>query len=482
VIISCLDNCKRVLLISIVGFAIVGCHTKASSFYDRVYHCDPKSTEDTCGTTREGAPMMCYSAVALGGGSACVEACDPVAGSRDSHHFACLNTGALLQICDLTVAEAGQPGGCPKGLACLRTNLTSDQGLCLPTTVCTDDDQCSGQDPRNVCASSIIRELAPAQSQSSIHTDGLQCVQANCSAGSSCAVGEMCLGNVFSYTSIIAHLCLPVCDKDDLCPPGQSCSRNKSTAPGATAICLPGVLGARCVEQQDCLIGTCSNVGVEFNLCTFPCADGENICPQLNFGTGPFVCNGSSCVTPASFHGSNCGGDADCAVHPPEACFDFDPFEGARVGHGECRVPCDADGHCPSRGGLPHVCLGAQNDKGCFPGEFGVPCKDSSDCMGGLACLAVPPNDPRSVVGYTSTICTLPCTTDADCEASLLAAGHGYCQVESDGGTAPDASPDGQARGVCRHGGPLGAPCDRDAQCNQRMCNSDNVCAMKFAT
>jgi hypothetical protein len=121
---------------------------------------------------------------------------------------------------------------------------------------------------------------------------------------------------------------------------------------------------------------------------------------------------------------------------------------------GECRLACNADLTCPVRDGVRQVCLD-NGAGGCYPGEFGLPCTDSSQCMSWLQCLPVSP-DPRTIID-SPTICTKTCTTDGDCEVPNTRSG--FCQD-----------------GLCRLMGQAGVACDRDAQCFTGLCGNSGTC------
>ena len=127
----------------------------------------------------------------------------------------------------------------------------------------------------------------------------------------------------------------------------------------------------------------------------------------------------------------------------------YSPYQTMPVG--ECRVPCGPSGECEARGGVPHVCL-ADGAGGCFPGRFGLPCTDSSQCMAGFTCETVT-NQIAAGGPITQAVCTVPCTTDADCDANPWTTNAGYC----DGG-------------YCQLGAGTGEHCERNAHCRTRRC------------
>lgn len=430
---------------------LVGCRAREGAFYEAIFPCDVKDGDAACGTTRAGKRMTCFAATQLGGTDFCAEACDPAQPTEVSG-FTCLTSGALLQLCKPN-ASAGNPSlGCPPGLACYRTDLLADVGVCIDMQVCSQDSDCT--DPKHpTCAATIVREL---QSTIPIMADHLQCVQRMCaSGGSGCLPGESCLMDFYPNGTDLRDLCVPNCVADHQCPPNYGCAVTPASL-GSAPVCLPGIPGVRCINDQDCVLGACLDTGAGFSECVppFPCTSDAQ-CAFLDHPAATFVCvegvpgQGQHCVLRQSFAGANCTVSTDC----PEGqqCFHYSPAM-VDQGMGECRVPCDADLRCPVRGGIPHVCLD-DGGGGCYPTGFGLPCASAADCPTELSCQAVSP-DERTVV-RSPTICTTPCTEDGDCANNILVGG-GFCK-----------------EGFCRMAGETGVACDRDAECATHVCAFD---------
>jgi hypothetical protein len=429
---------------------LVGCGASSKRFYDKVFPCDSSmpASVDQCGTTRDGKPMVCYPGSTLGGSDFCAPACDPAAdapaGSR------CLTPGALVQFCAPKAGETDPSQGCPEALACYRTDLLADEGVCLMMTVCANDSDCYGT-MRNLCAATLVREISPALSG----VDHLQCVQPTCkSSTTGCTPGESCLAKYYYLDSNIVDMCVPNCDSHGSCPPNYACART-ATSPGAPAICIPGLPGQRCVLDQDCSFGSCVDLGVEFKECVspLPCSSDAS-CDYLS-SLATYLCVdipavGRRCVSTTPFQGVACDDSSECP--DGQECFFYSPFVNVQQ-TGECRVPCGADLSCPARGGIPHLCLD-EGRGGCYPGGLGLPCTDSSQCFPGLSCLPAPP-DPRSKI-TSATICTVACEADVDCDMKVVGDDPTFC-----------------GDGVCRLTGAEGEPCDRDHQCAGMHCFID---------
>jgi hypothetical protein len=441
---------RAALLGLLAVLAWIGCSAREDAFYEKIYSCDNNASR-TCGTTRQGKPMTCFAASQLGGENFCVEACDPATRSADPH-FTCLSSGALLRVCHPQGGALNPTWGCPAGLECYRTDVLADEGVCIQMTVCTENSDCG--DRRPVCAAELLRKRTPSLP---LAADHLQCVVAMCGAGISlCPPGEQCLAGF--YDGVTEYdICVPSCDGDLQCPPNFTCAISP-IASGSPSICLPGVPGVRCNRDQDCVAGTCIDTGAGFNMCVLPieCQSNKD-CGVLSGPAAAFVCAegvpgaGKRCVLRESFSGTNCVDETECL--PGFICTWLNPVGSVQT-HGECRLPCGADGSCPARGGIPHVCI-ADGLGGCIPSAFAIPCARDEDCLEGLLCLAVGPDERENLP--LRRVCTGPCASDADCSSNPLMHG-GFCRADE---------------GLCRYPGDDGDPCERDAQCLIGNCAID---------
>lgn len=429
--------------------AVAGCHAREEAFYEKVFTCR-LNLENSCGTTRDGAPMTCFPASQLGGEDFCAAACDVARPSPDPGSV-CMSSGALLLTCRPDASKTDPALGCPSELQCYRTDLVEDEGVCIKMHTCTDDADCGGDPTRRSCAASIVRALFPSLAA----VDSLQCVQPNCRGlKSSCQPGEVCLTDFLSRGADFPDICVPTCDAQLHCPPNSSCSV-LPTPSGQATICVPGLLGSRCEADQDCAIGDCRDTGAGFSECLLPTRCRSDLdCAALDGFLGNYLCAESApgqaqCVAVIPFHGLDCLTDNDC----PQGhdCFFYSPY-GVASGRGECRWPCGADLTCPSRGGVPHVCL-SDGMGGCYPSDFALPCRQAENCRSGLSCELAQPN-PQAII-TDPTICTAACTTDTDCTATPAIHGMGFCEQQ-----------------LCRVAGQQGAPCNRDAQCLRHLCVS----------
>lgn len=129
---------------------------------------------------------------------------------------------------------------------------------------------------------------------------------------------------------------------------------------------------------------------------------------------------------------------------------------------GDCRLRCDADGRCPPKRGIPFFCAAADGSGDAT--QFGAPCLDDSECFEQLSSIPIGP-DNRSQTNYNPNICTLSCTTDADCDANHLTFHGGFCQTDIQTGN-----------GHCRLSGSAGAPYSQPTHCRSRRCSPEGVC------
>jgi hypothetical protein len=250
----------------------------------------------------------------------------------------------------------------------------------------------------------------------------------------SCPAGQACLRDLVPSNYHVADLCVPSCDSELNCPPNYSCWRRVS-GPAAPNVCVPGLQSARCFTSLDCMIGDCLDTGEGFRLCSIPCQRDSDCLPYFD-PSNPLVCVAAGsggqrhCVAPTSFSGVPCLHDGDCPG--PQRCFFSTPYERGNLG--QCRPACGQDDHCAPRGGIAHTCFVQGAERSCYPGRFGLPCRQAEDCIAGFACQ--------------SSICTIPCTSDADCDANPWTTRSGYCEAS-----------------LCRLAAGHGGSCQRDAQC-----------------
>lgn len=415
---------------ALIGLGIIGLACSSVLGIDRygaraasVRRCDAAVTS-ACPPDEEGSAQTCFRAQTLGGHDFCVAACDPTQAPANPEEFSCLGTGALLRVCDPDV-----PHSCPDGLSCFRTEVArvngllypkQPSGLCIDMPVCTEDADCAGEPIRRECGSAVVRSTYPSLAGALVLND-LQCVEPCEGSELTCASGEECLDS--ELFSALPSICVPACE-DAPCPPNFYCLAHSGS--GYPPLCVPGIPGGRCTNPEDCLLGYCVDTEAGFNLCSIDC-DSDAVCQLLADIDPGFMCLMGHCVTKASYAGENCQDVSQCPAGKVCASYNpYDPSQPRDLKSLECRLPCDANGHCEPRGGMPYVCLPSGE---CYPGDMGLGCTSSDECMGQLTCECVEHCDEPA---GGRTICTAPCETDAECRGYSQAKKiclDGWCQL-----------------------------------------------------
>ena len=111
---------------------------------------------------------------------------------------------AKLRTCRPSEKTAEDPDGCGKHLACLRTDLTRDEGVCLAMKVCSSDVECDAV--LSTCGSTVLKAMFP---NAPYDASNLQCVVGGCKARQTgCPLGETCLPSVVQVDDARpGHLC-----------------------------------------------------------------------------------------------------------------------------------------------------------------------------------------------------------------------------------------------------------------------------------
>ena len=389
-------------LTGIAALAAIGCRLDRATFDNRVFSCDIAAPDPACGTDETGQLMACFAARQIGATDFCAKQCDVNATATNG--TVCLASGIALQSCNPT--EKTSCGG--EGLACYRTDLLSDEGVCTTMNPCDKDTAC--KDPvRSVCATTFLASLY-AQGDH-LKRDHLFCLQTGCRArGTACSPGETCLQDVIPADSNPPDICVPNCDSNLNCPPNFLCYRRVSTSI-APNVCIPGLLGFTCDSGIDCMLGDCTANGIGYKVCTAPC-DSDADCQRYDGIQGKFSCikNGADptspglCQTPNAYRGSICETSTDCARrNVNEICNRFNAGDAL----GTCLLPCASDGKCSPRGGINHTCLPSVAPPVCFPGFFGFPCSADDNCVGDLVC--------HPTIAGTPSVCTRTCSPTVPC-------------------------------------------------------------------
>jgi hypothetical protein len=457
-------NRRRALgWVGLAGIALgAGCKVDQTAFDNRIFACDPAAKDPGCGTAPNGQPMVCYPGSLLDGTDFCAPSCDAVMTLPDGNQ--CVEGGAELTSCDPSVANScGQ-----SALGCLRTDVTSEEGICTTMIPCTADTDC--KDPvRSTCATTFLTQLY--SENTTLEANNLYCLQKNCESGaSSCSPGQSCLPLLVPASAHAPDICVPNCDAQQNCPPNHVCFQ-KISGPANPAICIPGLLGFICESDINCLVGKClsdddPDPADGLKLCTIPCS-GDSECAIYDSDQGIFSCiprtdsTGKTqgyCESPYSYRGNACRTTADCTRDENTICVFQTPPE-TSTDLGTCLRPCTGTpGDCAPRAGIDQSCLqfltisdpsaAPVQTSACFPGSFGIPCQSNANCVGDLKCRQADPT------GMAPTICTQACQMDEDCTADRWTAGQSFCGPTS----------------LCTPPQAGGKPCTKNSGCQSKNC------------
>ena len=410
-----------------------GCRVDADDFQSRVFHCDTAAPDPLCGTDQDGKPMQCFAARQIGGADFCTQQCASEPMSLPAEGTVCVQGNAKLKACDPNADLGEHPlGPCDRReFGCLRTDVLSDEGVCVTMSPCLTDGDC--HDPvRSTCAATFLKSLYVNAKPEDLKADHLYCLQKGCQKNSSsCSPGETCLRDVIPQAANPPDICVPNCDSHLRCPPNHFCFQ-KISGRANPAVCIPGLLGFVCTSDIDCLMGTCLSDNDPtpeqgLKLCSKDCGNDAD-CTNFNSQQGQFVCVNGRCATPNAYRGASCDTDNDCSRDVGTFCVRFPPADFTQ--QGTCLRPCQPGGSCTARAGIGHTCLPLVGQDGstspaCFPGFFGLPCFSDTACAGGLTCRGA------VLTGATPTpgVCTTLCADDKDCAAQPFIADQGYCAL-----------------------------------------------------
>ena len=431
-----------------------GCRVDRAEFEERVFSCNTAAPDThACGTDDTGREMACFGGRQLGASDFCAKTCDEALISTDES--LCLSSHIALRACKPSDDDTGKACEQP-GLACFRTDLQTDNGVCTTMNTCDTSEDC--RDPvRSVCVTTFLANEIYPLDKDDLRLNHLFCLQTGCKArGTSCSPGETCLQEVIPAAARPPDICVPNCDSHDRCPPNFLCY-SKASTDASPNVCIPGLLGFTCESDIDCMIGTCEPKSTGYKVCTTRC-DTTADCQKFDGPQGTFICVKNSaaptehgyCETPNAYRGTICDTTDDCAKNPLDVCTHLVPGSV----QGVCLPPCSPDGKCKERGGINHTCVPStvsSEPPVCYPGYFGYPCGADTNCVGDLTC------QPTSA---TQAACTVTCAADADCAANRWIGGEGWCAK------APSNS-------IClpAHVLPNDSPCTTNVACASGKCS-----------
>jgi len=317
---------------------------------------------------------------------------------------------------------------CDTGYVCLDGECVPDDE-CDPE--CEDDEVCANGvcvpvcDPG--CSSANCENCDTSTAMCEGCAMGYICVAGDCLEGctenSDCDSGEVCRNGVCvtgcTYDEdcgedevCVDGICQPedgggLCEDDDDCPEGQSCSSN--------GICQPDEGGGDCQTDDDCLDGqTCSPNG------TCQPDDGGGDCQTDDDCLEDQTCVNGTCQPDDG--GGDCTTSADCP--PGQIC-----IGGTCVpDDGGCKFPCDPEYHCVNGECVP--------DGGCSECTINADCATGEICVDGCCVPAGPCGE---------------CNEDTDCPSGEFC-DDGCCEPESPGCGECTVNEDCTGGAICNNG------------------------------
>jgi hypothetical protein len=340
-------------------------------------------------------------------------------------------------------------------------------GVCLPVELtCSTDADCTSP-IFDGCASNVTG----ATEGPGLLTSGEVCIESKCLADRiACEPGSACIKAILPTGVPVPDVCSPICEsiRDrtgpglafNECLPGLTCLSDAFPQTRANA-CAPGFAGWICIDQVGCAAGACNDWsdvdpsmgafltcsphcnsdadclpfdrGNNPNLVThFTCQhtpDGDSWCRNLSSLFFPLTClnagdtcrldTAARCVaapTPSTDGGvsNGCGGTLN------NGAMGLGAFGGQAA---SCQRSCSSRADCATLQANAHAPMSCQNGV-CGPiVPFISPCDGDGDCMGGLHCLPIPPASG----GNGGSVCTLTCSSSADCAANNALASNFVC-------------------------------------------------------
>jgi hypothetical protein len=152
----------RVLALFTVAGATsaIACSVDEVAFQARVFECDTAAVDPRCGSSLDtGEPMTCFPASQIDGVDFCAPSCGEPGTLADGSQ--CVQGNARLAACNPAEPKDPATGIGPCGrreLDCLRTDVTSDEGVCVTMHPCDADSDCPNP-VRSTCAATFLNQL-----------------------------------------------------------------------------------------------------------------------------------------------------------------------------------------------------------------------------------------------------------------------------------------------------------------------------------
>ncbi len=252
------------------------------------------------------------------GHDVCRPRCDPASPSSACPSGFCTSAGVCWDTCRIA-SDGALDQGCAPGLACVRRNGFSGEGLCMPTAGCTVSTDCT--EASHDCSNEVFH-LPSSDGTTMFSADHSVCI-----ATAQGDVRDRCPLGYFANNGI----CIPSCDQTDArCPPGMACVKGLGSVLGAAgrSACLPGWRGLPCRDDSECYEGRCLALANGLHTCSFTCAQADAAgplgcdildgSPIAGFGGLDFECDSAGMCSPLGAIGAPCNPAMPC--HPEIAC------------------------------------------------------------------------------------------------------------------------------------------------------------------
>ncbi len=308
----------------LVVAVVVGCVVPSPDLTSQPFPCD---NDQDC---IDG--WVCADLGVLGH-DVCRPACDPANPGAGCPSGFCTSSGVCWDTCRIA-SDGALDRGCAGGLACVRRNGFTGEGLCMPAAGCSVSSDCTG--PNQDCVNAVF-QLPSSSGTTSFSADHSVCIAT--------PEGDRCGAGYFLNNGI----CVPSCDQtDDRCPPGMACVKGLGSVLGAAgrSACLIGWRGLPCRDDSECYEGRCQELASGLRTCTFTCAQADAAGPLgcdildgypiAGFGGLDFECDAAGMCAPLGAVGAPCNPGMPC--HPEIACLNDTA--------GVCTATCESRSDC----------------------------------------------------------------------------------------------------------------------------------------
>jgi hypothetical protein len=226
---------------------------------------------------------------------------------------------------------------------------------------------------------------------------------------STCADSYACL------SSTRGNFCAATCDYDPAIGGGTGC--DDGSVCGDQGLCVE-----TCTTSSDCRAGLTCVFSESGRYCATAYGCSADSDCQQSFDEGFTPDPGSNCSSNLVPDGNTCvfGCTSDAQCPPGDDCVGENPPNG----RGLCAPPCTPTGGCPPT----YTCAQsayADYDGHCLPGLATFPCASDVNCLVG-ACETNFAGEPD--------MCTVACTTDADCADYMQLGFAAFCQAAPETG------------------------------------------------